>query len=39
MESLKERERQATSTGGSNPHLMETFPQAEKRMKTGKPDR
>lgn len=29
IESLKAKERQATSTGGFNPQLMETFPQAE----------
>ena len=29
IENLKARERQATSTGGLNPQLMETFPQAE----------
>lgn len=29
IESAKARERQATSTGGSNPQLVETFPQGE----------
>lgn len=30
VESLKAKERQATSTGGSNPQLMQTFAEAEK---------
>ena len=29
IESVKARERQATSTGGANPQLVETFPQAD----------
>lgn len=33
IESVKARERQATSTGGANPQLVETFPQAEGKVR------
>lgn len=33
IESVKARERMATSTGGANPQLVETFPQAEGKVR------